>query len=78
VSTPQVANYQRLLTKAAINRAVPGYAACLAMKNQARIKAKEFPVMVVIAAGGWTINHFAAKGFPYVLSLSRHYASLGN
>jgi hypothetical protein len=46
------------------DRAVPGFAACLALKNQVRIKSKEFPAMVVIAAGGWTINHFAAQGFP--------------
>jgi hypothetical protein len=40
------------------------------MKNQARIKSKEFPVMVVFAAMGWTINHFAAKEFRYVLARS--------
>ncbi|GAA95938.1 uncharacterized protein L969DRAFT_160713 [Mixia osmundae IAM 14324] len=44
--------------------AVPGYAFCLALRNSARLRSKELPVMVVFASIGWTTNHFASIGFP--------------
>lgn len=39
----------------------PAYSICLSLRNQAKITRKEFPVMVLIACGGWACNHFAAK-----------------
>ena len=39
----------------------PAYSVCLALRNQAKVTRKEFPVMVLIACGGWACNHFAAK-----------------
>lgn len=39
----------------------PAYSTCLSLRNQAKVTRKEFPVMVLIACGGWACNHFAAK-----------------
>ncbi|OAV91395.1 hypothetical protein PTTG_05692 [Puccinia triticina 1-1 BBBD Race 1] len=43
---------------------VPGYALFLAMRQQARLNSKEIWVMVILASGGFTANHFASLGFP--------------
>lgn len=43
---------------------VPGYALFLAMRQHARLRSKEIWVMVVLASGGFTANHFASIGFP--------------
>lgn len=47
--------------------AVPGFPAFLALKNQAKIKTKEYYVTVIIAGCGWVTNHFAARAFPSVI-----------
>lgn len=39
----------------------PAYSISLSLRNQAKVTRKEFPVMVLIACGGWACNHFAAK-----------------
>ncbi|GAC94744.1 hypothetical protein PHSY_002317 [Pseudozyma hubeiensis SY62] len=39
----------------------PAYSMSLSLRNQAKVTRKEFPVMVLIACGGWACNHFAAK-----------------
>lgn len=39
---------------------VPGYSCALALRNQAKIARKEYPVMVAIAICGWAVNHFAS------------------
>ncbi|EST08120.1 protein of unknown function DUF3815 [Kalmanozyma brasiliensis GHG001] len=39
----------------------PAFTICLSLRNQAKITRKEFPVMVLIACGGWACNHFSAK-----------------
>lgn len=39
----------------------PAYSICLSLRNHAKVTRKEFPVMVLIACGGWACNHFAAK-----------------
>ena len=44
--------------------AVPGFPAFLAMTNQAKLRTKEFVVMVAIAGIGWVANHFAGRAFP--------------
>lgn len=36
---------------------VPGYAAMLSLRNQAKFNRKEFPAMVVIACAGWITSH---------------------
>lgn len=33
----------------------------LAMKNQAKLRSKEFWASTLLASMGWTINHFAGK-----------------
>lgn len=38
---------------------VPGYAALLSLRNQAKVVRKEFPVMVFIAVCGWVVSNFA-------------------
>lgn len=38
---------------------VPCYSTCLAIRFQAKITRKEFPVMVAIACSGWCVSHFA-------------------
>lgn len=38
----------------------PAYSSCLAVRNQAKVTRKEFPVMILIACGGWAVNHFSA------------------
>ena len=38
----------------------PAYATSLAIRNQAKVTRKEFPVMIMIACGGWAVNHFSA------------------
>ncbi|PLW35452.1 hypothetical protein PCANC_14677 [Puccinia coronata f. sp. avenae] len=43
---------------------VPGYALFLAMRQQARLYSKEIWVMVLLASGGFTANHFASLAFP--------------
>jgi len=50
--------------------AVPGFPFFLALKNQAKLKTKEFVVTVFIAGCGWCANHFAAKAFPTQSSVS--------
>ncbi|KNZ44806.1 uncharacterized protein VP01_87g9 [Puccinia sorghi] len=42
---------------------VPGYALFLAMRQQARLNSKEIWVMVILASGGYTANHFASRAF---------------
>jgi len=42
---------------------VPGYALFLAMRQQARLNSKEIWVMVILASGGYTANHFATRAF---------------
>lgn len=39
---------------------VPLFAMSLAMKNQAKVRSKEFWASTVLAGTGWTINHFAS------------------
>lgn len=41
---------------------VPGYALWLSLRNQQPF-AKELPIMVLIACGGWVVNFFSAKAF---------------
>lgn len=38
---------------------IPGYAALLSLRNQAKIVRKEFPVMVLIAVCGWLVSNFS-------------------
>ena len=50
--------------------AVPGFPAFLALKNQAKLKTKEYMVTVFIAGVGWVTNHFASRAFPSVVLFS--------
>ncbi|POW20757.1 hypothetical protein PSHT_03173 [Puccinia striiformis] len=43
---------------------VPAYALFLAMRQHARLYSKEIWVMVILASGGFTANHFASLAFP--------------
>ncbi|KAA1091202.1 hypothetical protein PGT21_028315 [Puccinia graminis f. sp. tritici] len=43
---------------------VPGYALFLAMRQHSRLNSKEIWVMVILASGGFTANHFASLAFP--------------
>ncbi|WWC70782.1 uncharacterized protein I206_104734 [Kwoniella pini CBS 10737] len=42
----------------------PGYAFFLSLRNQQPLWAKELPIMVVVAAAGWSSNHFSSLAFP--------------
>ncbi|OCF33455.1 hypothetical protein I316_04875 [Kwoniella heveanensis BCC8398] len=42
----------------------PAYSFFLSLRNQQPLFAKELPIMVFIAACGWTSNHFSALAFP--------------
>lgn len=39
---------------------VPGYSMALALRNQAKVNRKEFPVMIAIACAGWACNHYSS------------------
>ncbi|WRT67746.1 uncharacterized protein IL334_004718 [Kwoniella shivajii] len=42
----------------------PAYAFFLSLRNQQPLWAKELPIMVIIAAAGWSSNHFSSLAFP--------------